>query len=89
MAVLVLQKLIFTASSVAIGFLTVRAGLPPWVYDELKATTEEVLVLKVDTVELSNISSFCEIHFTVNATVIDIDKTAAGFEIGDFVHFWT
>jgi hypothetical protein len=91
MAVLgLIRKLVFTAITFAI--ILVRAELPPWVYDELKATTEEVLPgssERVDTVELRNISSLCEIHFTVSATVIDVDRTAAGFEEGDVVVFWT
>jgi hypothetical protein len=79
------RKLVF-AVCFTIGFL--RAELPPGSYETLQANAEEVLLLNVDTVVPRNdTTNSCLIDFTVNATVIRINTTTAGFMEGDFVLF--
>jgi hypothetical protein len=79
------RKLVFVIC-LTIGFL--RAELPPGSYETLQANAEEVLLLNVDTVVPRNKTrNSCLIDFTINATVIDINKTTAGFMEGDFVLF--
>ena len=86
----------FALSFVTVLLFTVRAELPPWVYEEMKRNAQEVLVLHVDTVaawppcdESEPWCDPCEEYFDVDATVKGVNRTWADFHEGDTVSFET
>ena len=85
---MLLQRLIMKASSLIFGVLLIlcvnlRSELPPEVYEEMKRSAPEVLMIKVSGVKATTDTKGRETTFTYGAIVIQSIRSKTGVKAGD------